>query len=146
VTISKAGRLKRFVRVVAVVVMLGVVAIPGWAGDVNGAWTGQLVTGQVHNAHAMLLNLKAEGAVLTGTIAFCKGDCTSTGKAIPIENGKVGGDTISFSFPTGAPDVPQMDLQGTVNGDSIQFVVSGNAQDCMSDACQIGTGTATRVK
>jgi hypothetical protein len=129
-----------------VAVVLAAAATPLWAADVSGTWQGQLVIGQAQNSHLILLRLKAEGAALTGTISFCRSDCSSINGTIPIENGKVDGDSISFSFPTGTQDVPHMDLQGTVKDDSIQFVVSGNAQDCMAASCEIGKGNVTRAK
>ena len=133
-------------RILVGAALVVVLTMPIWAGDVSGTWQGQLVLGQAKNVNPIVLSFKQDGQSLTGTISFCKGDCSTPGASVPIENGKIDGSSVSFSFPTDAPDVPRMDLQGTVNGDSIQFVVNGNAQDCMAASCQIGTGTATKKK
>lgn len=135
-----------FARILVGAALVVVLTMPIWAGDVSGTWQGQLVLGQAKNVNPIVLSFKQDGQSLTGTISFCKGDCSTIGGSVAIENGKANGDSISFSFPTDAKDVPRMDLQGTVKDDSIEFVVNSNAPDCMAASCQIGTGMATRKK
>jgi hypothetical protein len=72
------------------------------------------------NVHYFVLDLKADGAKLMGTMGFCKSDCGTPAGKLMIEDGKV-------------------------DGDSIQFVVSGKAPDCGGFECQIGQGSAIRT-
>jgi hypothetical protein len=60
-------------------------------------------------------NFKVDGAKLTGTVESPNGD-------IPIEDGKVEGDHISFKTHFGDSEVKHA---GTVSGDTIQLKVEG---------------------
>jgi hypothetical protein len=53
---------------------------------------------------------------------------------------------MSFSVPLGAPELPRMDLQGSVSGDTFTFTVNGNPPECGDAGCQVGQGTTTRKK
>lgn len=134
-------------RCLAFLAVLFLCAGSALAADVSGSWTGQFAPDMnPSNVHKFVLDLKADGAKLTGTMTFCRGDCSNPMGKVALENGKVDGDTISFGIDTDARDVPHIDFQGTVTGDSITFVVSGKAPNCASDAsCQIGRGSATRT-
>jgi hypothetical protein len=57
--------------------------------DVSGKWIGGADTGR-----EIQLNLKAEGKKLTGTVVV------GGGKEQEISDGKIEGDTISFSMPS----------------------------------------------
>ena len=131
----------------AFLAVLFLCAASALAADVGGTWTGQFAPDMnPSNVHKFMLNLKAEGDKLTGTMVFCRGDCSNPMGKVAIENGKVNGDAISFGIDTDAQDVPHIDFQGTVTGDSITFVVSGKAPNCAPDtSCQIGQGSATRT-
>lgn len=130
---------------VVLVVALALSAGALFAADISGLWTGSFAPGMnPQNVHPFLLNLKVDGPKLTGTMTFCKGDCSHPMGALAIEDGKVDGDTISFDIQTDATDVPHIDFQGTITDDSIQFVVSGKAPGCGGSECQIGQGSATR--
>jgi len=88
--------------------------------------------------------MRSGGPVVRGTMIFCEGDCKTEKGRAPIQKGRIDGDTISFGIDTDAKDVPHIDFQGTITGDSIQFVVSGKAPDCSESSCKIGEGSATR--
>lgn len=130
-----------------VVLVLAICAAPSLAADTNGRWTGSFAPDMnPQNIHYFVLDLKADGAKLAGTMGFCKSDCGTPLGTLPIKDGKIDGDTISFGIDTDAKDVPHIDFQGTITGDSIQFVVSGKAPDCPESSCKIGRGSATREK
>lgn len=65
-------------------------AAPAFAADIDGKWTGSIET----PGGTMSLNysFKAEGANLSGTTSG------PDGKAIPIKNGKIEGNKVSFSL------------------------------------------------
>ena len=76
-------------KVYAIVVGLLLVAAPAFAADVDGKWTGTVSTpmGDLPVAY----EFKADGAMLTGTtLGF-------DGGSVPIKNGKVDGNKISFT-------------------------------------------------
>jgi len=115
------------------------------AADVTGSWAGQFASDMnPTNAHKFVLDLKTDGARLTGTMGFCRQDCTNPMGKVALQDGKVDGSTISFGIDTDAKDVPHIDFRGTVSGDSISFVVMGKAPDCGGAECKIGEGSATR--
>src|SRR3954466_10734493 len=64
-------------------------AVTMLAADVTGKWTAT-VQGRNGNTREVTYNLKADGDKLTGTTSTQQGER-------PIENGKVSGDTISWS-------------------------------------------------
>lgn len=60
------------------------------------------------------MNLKADGSKLTGTISGRQGD-------VEIQDGKVEGDNISFSFVRGEF---KMEYKGKVSSDQIKFDIA----------------------
>jgi hypothetical protein len=112
------------------------------AADVTGKWTGHMVLGPMGKTIPFVLDLTLDGSALAGT--FCFRECDDNDQ--PIQNAKMNGDAMTFSIVTGASDVPKMDFQGTVNGDTIKFAISGSPADCPTASCQIGDGSATRAK
>lgn len=88
-------------------------AVPSFAADVNGRWEGT-VSGP-NGDFQLTFNFKAEGAKLTGTVESPNGE-------IPIEDGKVEGDHISFKTHF---DDNEINHEGTVSGDTIQLKVEG---------------------
>lgn len=127
-----------------VVLVLAICAAPSFAADANGTWVGSFAPDMnPQNVHYFVLELKPDGAKLTGTMGFCKSDCGTPTGTLPIQNGKIDGNTISFGIDTDAKDVPHIDFQGTMSGDSFQFVVSGKTPDCPESSCKMGEGSAT---
>ena len=64
-------------------------AAPAFAADIDGKWTGSIDT--PGGAIAIAYTFKAEGAALTGS------SLGPDGSALPIKNGKVDGNKISFA-------------------------------------------------
>jgi len=84
------------------------------AADATGKWTAQ-VPGRDGQTRETTFNFKTDGDKLTGTMSGRGGD-------IPIADGKVKGDEITFdvTFNFGGNSV-KMDYEGKVAGDEIKF-------------------------
>ena len=79
---------RRMLLPVLVTFVLVVAAVPARAADVDGKWSGSLDTPM--GAVQVGFNFKAEGPALTGTTTG------PDGSEVPIKNGKIDGDKISF--------------------------------------------------
>jgi len=99
----------------ALVVTLCVVAFaPLRAADVDGKWSGSIDTPM--GAIPIEFNFKADGATLTGSMGG------PDGGQIPIKNGKIDGNKISFNVSV---DFGGMTLDfvytGSLSGDTLQM-------------------------
>ncbi len=85
-----------------------------WAADVTGKWTAQ-VPGRGGETRETTFNFKVDGEKLTGTMSGMQGE-------IPISDGKVKGDEISFvvTMSFGGNEV-KFNYKGKVSGDEIKF-------------------------
>jgi hypothetical protein len=111
--------------------ILLVYAFGALAADVTGKWTGQ-VAGR-NGPQDITLNLKSEGAKLTGTVLGGGGGRGGGGgAAMPreISDGKVDGDNISFkvSFDAGG-QVRTTTYTGTVVGGEINMKSTREGQN-----------------
>ncbi len=104
-------RLSRFV------IALVLLAVSAFAADVDGKWTGTIST--PNGDFPQTFTFKAEGAKLTGSLEFMPG------MAIPITDGKVDGNNISFTvnLDFGMPFV--LTYTGVVSGNELK--VKGEA-------------------
>jgi hypothetical protein len=68
-------------------------ALSALAADVSGKWTGTVVV-DTDNARSVFLILKQNGSQITGSAGY------TADEQVPIENGKVDGDTITFEVTT----------------------------------------------
>ena len=92
------------------------------AADVTGKWTAQ-VPGRGGNMREMTMNLKADGAALTGTIS------TGMGEA-DISDGKVDGDKVAFSVVREFQgNSVKINYAGEMAGDEIHFKSSIEGRD-----------------
>jgi hypothetical protein len=93
-----------------------------WAADVTGKWTAQ-VPGRGGQTRETTFNFKVDGEKLTGTISGMQGD-------IPISDGKIKGDDISFivTMSFGGNDV-KMTYKGKVSGEEIKFTRTREGSD-----------------
>ncbi len=84
------------------------------AADVTGKWTAQ-VPGRGGETRETTFNFKADGEELTGTMSGQQGD-------IPIQNGKISGDDLSFSttMSFGGNEIKLL-FKGKVSGAEIKF-------------------------
>ena len=91
-------------------------AVAALAADVTGKWTAEM-PGRGGRTQQMTINLKADGATLTGSMVNPRGETQ-------ISNGKIDGDTVTFSVVREFQgNSMKMNYTGTVSGDTIQFKV-----------------------
>ncbi len=92
-------------------------AVSAFAADVDGKWTGSVST--PNGDFPQIFTFKADGAKLTGSMTFMEG------MDVPIADGKIDGDNISFSVTLdfGAPF--KMTYTGVVSGNELK--VKGDA-------------------
>ncbi|MBL8220496.1 MAG: hypothetical protein JNL62_14780 [Bryobacterales bacterium] len=89
------------------------------AADVTGKWTAQ-VPGRDGTPRAQTFELKAEGDKLTGTVD------SGRGEPGPIADGKVSGDTVSFTLTREfGGNTIKWTYTGTVSGNEIKFKRTG---------------------
>jgi hypothetical protein len=94
-------------------------AAVGFAADATGKWTAQ-VPGRDGQMREQVYNLKADGDKLTGTVSMGQ-----AGEA-PIADGKVSGDTISFTLTREfGGNTIKWTYHGVVSGDEIKFKREG---------------------
>ena len=93
-------------------------ALALWSADISGKWTAQ-VPGRSGNMREVTFTLTASGNAVTGTMSGRQGD-------VPIADGKIDGDTISFSVTQdfGGNSVKQT-FTGKATGSEIKFKREG---------------------
>ena len=90
----------------------------GFAADVTGKWTGQLA-GPDGNTFPINYTFKQDGTKLTGSTQGPEGN------TIEITDGKVEGDTITFSISfEGGQGTMKISNTGTIAGDEITLKIS----------------------
>lgn len=99
-------------------ILAGSVALVAlWAADATGKWTAEM-QGRNGNAMTVNMNLKADGAKLTGTVGGRNGDTD-------ISDGKVDGDNVSFSVVREFNGNQfKQNYKGKLDGDTIHFTVT----------------------
>jgi hypothetical protein len=98
---------------VAVLMMLA----GAWAADVTGKWVATAPGGQGQGESTITLVLQAAGETLTGTL-----DNSAMPGAVAIEEGKIDGDTLSFSLKRVIGEqAMKVVWKGKVAGDEIRF-------------------------
>src|ERR1051325_252867 len=105
-------------KVIASLLILLIAAATLYAADVDGTWTGTVSGPQ--GDFPVSFTFKAEGTKLTGSTAGFDGS------AVPIQDGKVDGNTITFNVTFDFGGMPCMiSYKGVVGADQIK--VSGDA-------------------
>ena len=100
-------------------VLLVVTGIAAWAADVTGVWTGTISGGD--GDYALTYTFKQDGQKLTGTV-------TGPTDPIPIQEGKVDGDKISFWLQVDmGGSVVKFTTTGTIKGDEISLTTTNDA-------------------
>jgi len=98
---------------------LAAIAFAGllFAADVTGTWTGTMTFGD--NQVPLTYAFKQDGAKLTGTVTGPNGD-------LPLADGKVDGEKISFSVTADMGGTPAKFVsEGTVKDEEIVLTTSG---------------------
>jgi len=98
----------------ALLLLVLLYAVPARAADVDGKWSGSLST---PNGDVMVgFEFKSDGAALTGSTTG------PDGSSIPIKNGKIDGNKISFVEKGNYQGMPlQFNYTGELAGDEIHF-------------------------
>ena len=106
-------------KLIFAVTLMIVLAFGLFAADVTGKWTAQ-VPGRGGNMMERTFTFKADGDKLSGTVSGFQG------MEIPISDGKVSGDMISFvtSIERNG-NTFKSTYTGTVAGDEIKFKMEG---------------------
>jgi hypothetical protein len=109
---SRKDPMLRTVSIVCVLALF--ITFSAVAADVSGKWTA-MVPGRGGEPMKTDFTFKVDGDKLTGTTTGPQGD-------VPIKDGKVSGDTISFTqtLSFGGNDV-KLIYKGKVSGDEIKF-------------------------
>ncbi len=96
-------------------------AVAAFAADVTGKWTAE--TQGPNGPRTTTFNLKADGSTLTGTVSGRQADTE-------ISDGKVDGDTITFSVVREMQgNKIKMTYTGKVSGNEIQFKMMREGSD-----------------
>ena len=96
--------------IIGIVAMLALAASV-WAADVTGKWIAQAQGSEI------TINLKAEGAVLTGTL-----DNPQAGGPVGIKDGKIDGDNVTFVVERKMGEMEmKISWKGKIAGDEIKF-------------------------
>jgi hypothetical protein len=101
-------------------------AVSAFAADIDGKWSGSIST--PNGDFPQTFTFKADGAMLSGAMEFMPG------MAIPIADGKVDGNNISFSLTldfgmpfkltyTGVVSGNELKLKGDANGMPFEFTL-----------------------
>jgi hypothetical protein len=99
--------------ILATFALMGVLAIGALAADVTGKYVAE-VQGQ-NGTQQQTFDLKTSGGKVTGTVSSPRGEQK-------IDDGKVDGDTISFTTTMKRGDMEmKMSYTGKVAGDAIEF-------------------------
>ncbi len=87
------------------------------AAPIDGKWVGEM-PGMDGNAMKLAYTFKADGATLTGTTTG------PDGKELPIKNGKIEGDKLSFavSIDFGGQEMT-MEYKGVLSGDTLKLTL-----------------------
>ena len=96
-------------------------ATAAWAADVTGTWKGDMSTPD-GDTFSLTYTLKQDGAKLTGTVLSPHG-------TLPLDNGKVDGDKISFSVKVDINGGTTFLSEGTINGDEITLKTKADSGD-----------------
>ena len=98
-------------------------ATAAWAADVTGTWKGEVSTPD-GNSFSLTYTFKQDAAKLTGAVLGPQGD------PLPIDNGKVDGDKISFSVKVDMNgSATTFSSEGTINGDEITLKTKADSGD-----------------
>ena len=92
-------------------------AISAFAADIDGKWTGSIST--PNGDFPQTFTFKADGATLTGSLEFMPG------MAIPITEGKVDGNNVSFTVNLDFGMPFKLTYTGVVSGNELK--VKGDA-------------------
>ena len=101
-------------RILSLIALLGVFSLVAAAADISGTYKAEVTTQK--GTQNLTITLKADGATVTGTVANARG-------AMPIADGKIDGDTVTFTQKMQMQgNEMTMKWTGKIDGDNIKFV------------------------
>jgi hypothetical protein len=109
-------------RILSLIALLGVFSFVAAAADPSGTYKAEM-PGRNGATQTITITLKADGNALTGNIANARGE-------MPISDGKVDGDNISFSQKMNMQgNEIVMKWKGKVDGDTLKLTRSMTTPD-----------------
>jgi hypothetical protein len=96
-----------------------------FGANVAGVWTGRIILKTPERGDQprdITLTLKTSGSNLTGTIS---GEWEGHRDSAEILDGKVNGNAVSFSVPSGTSDGSRIEFLGEQDGDTLRLTISG---------------------
>lgn len=107
---------------VSVAALLLLVSGMAFAAEIDGTWTGKMAGPDGGEGFPISYTFKAEGTTLTGSMPGMPGPDGTPGQPIPIKDGKIDGNNISFSvvFDFGGQEM-KMDYKGVLSGDTLKI-------------------------
>ena len=103
--------MKSLLHACAAILIALATSVTARAADVTGAWTAEMSMGDA-NSFQMQFTFKQDGTTLTGNVQGPQGD------AIPISDGKVDGDKLSFTVSFNGMTIKH---EGVISGDEIKL-------------------------
>jgi hypothetical protein len=97
--------------------LMAVSTAMAFAADISGAWSGQIAGPNGGDGFPVSYTFKQDGATLTGTVAGPQGE------PIAISEGKVDGDTVSFSVSFNGLTIKH---EGTISGAEIKLTMKSS--------------------
>jgi hypothetical protein len=93
-----------------------------FGADIDGTWTGKMAGPDGGEGFPIGFTFKAEGATLTGSMPGMPSPDGAPAKPIPIKDGKIDGNNISFSvaFDFGGQEM-KIDYKGVLSGDTLKI-------------------------
>ena len=113
--------------------------------DVAGVWTGRIIfrtPERGERARDLILTLKTTDSSVTGTLI---GTWDGHRENQELLDGKMNGNAISFSVPSGASDMPRIEFVGKQDGDDLTLIISGKNQS-NGPEWKFGDGRLKRTK
>jgi hypothetical protein len=98
-------------KVLAVVMVLGIISAAAYAADINGKWVSEVAGMGGGDPMKIFYNFKVDGTNLTGTTG-------PEGSESPFSEGKIDGDNISFVIAFGEM---KMKMKGKIAGEEIKL-------------------------
>ena len=112
--------------------LMALLAVGGWAADVNGKWKAEFQTPN-GDTRTSVFTFKAEGEKLTGTVESQRG-------TVEIQEGRTSGDDVSFVVIRNFNGNDfKMKYKGKISGDEIKMKVE------IGDSDRIFEMTAKRM-
>ena len=109
-------------RILSLIALLGVFSFVAAAADPSGTYKAEM-PGRNGATQTITITLKADGSTLTGNIANARGE-------MPISDGKVDGDNISFNQKMNMQgNEIVMKWKGKIDGDTLKLTRSMTTPD-----------------